>query len=72
MAEATALALAATINDELIFNNTTFLPDWQELVQFLNDVDQSNLRLEGQILYLAVCKSIEKSTIKHLQDQQRP
>jgi len=41
MAEAAALALAATISDLLNFNNTTFLSDCQQLVHFLNAVDQS-------------------------------
>jgi hypothetical protein len=42
MAEAVALALAATVNDALNFNNTSFLSDCQQLVHFLNDKDQTN------------------------------
>lgn len=42
MAEAAALALAATVNDRLNFNNTSFLSDCQQLVQFLNAADHSN------------------------------
>jgi hypothetical protein len=42
MAEAAALALASTINDRLNFNNTSFLSDCQQLVQFLNAIDQTN------------------------------
>ena len=42
MTEAAALALAATVNDALNINNTTFLSDCQQLVHFLNDADQTN------------------------------
>jgi hypothetical protein len=42
LAEAAALALAATVNDRLSFNNTNYFSDCQELVQFLNAADQSN------------------------------
>jgi len=42
MAEAAALALAATVNDALNINNTAFLSDCQQLVHFLNDADQTN------------------------------
>jgi len=42
MAEAAALALAATINDRLSFHNTTFLSDCQQLVHFLNAADQEH------------------------------
>lgn len=42
MAEAAALALAATISDHLNYTNTTFLSDCQQLVQFLNEDDQSH------------------------------
>ncbi|XP_066388478.1 uncharacterized protein [Miscanthus floridulus] len=42
MAKAAALALAATLNDRLNFNNTTFLSDCQQLVHFLNAADQNH------------------------------
>jgi hypothetical protein len=42
MAEAAALALAATVNDALNINDATFLSDCQQLVHFLNDADQTN------------------------------
>lgn len=42
MAEAAALSLAATISDHLNYTNTTFLSDCQQLVQFLNEDDQSH------------------------------
>ena len=42
MAEAAALALAATVNDRLNFNNTSFLSDCPQLLQFFNAADHSN------------------------------
>jgi ribonuclease HI len=42
MAEAAALAIAATLNDSLHFDSTTFLSDSQQLVHFLNQQDQSH------------------------------
>jgi len=42
MAEAAALALAAMVNDNLNFNNTTFLLDCRQLVDFLNQRDQEH------------------------------
>lgn len=49
MAEAAALALAAAVNDRLNVNNTTFLSDCQNVVQFINAADQST-PLEWRIL----------------------
>jgi ribonuclease HI len=40
--EAAALALAAFVNDFLNFDNTSFLSDSQQLVQFLNATGQSS------------------------------
>ena len=42
MAEAAALALAATVTEQLNLQHTTFLSDNQELVLFLNASDCSN------------------------------
>lgn len=42
MAEAAALALAATVTDLLNFNNTAFLSDCKQLVHFLNEADQEH------------------------------
>ena len=42
MAEAAALVLAATVNDLLNFNSTTFLSDCKQLVHFLNATDQDH------------------------------
>ena len=42
MTKAAALALAATLNDQLNFSNTTFLTDSQQLVRFLNAADQEH------------------------------
>ena len=42
MAEVAALALAAMVNDNLNFNNTMFLLDCRQLVDFLNQTDQEH------------------------------
>jgi hypothetical protein len=42
MAEAAALALAAALNEAFTFNNTTFLSDCQQLVDFLNQNDHTH------------------------------
>ena len=42
MAEAAAIALAAIVTDRLNLQQIHFLSDNQQLVQFLNDVDQGN------------------------------
>ena len=42
MAEAAALALAAVLNDALNFDNTAFLSDCQQLVDFLNQNDHTH------------------------------
>ena len=42
MAEAVAIALAAIVTDRLNLQQIHFLSDNQQLVQFLNDVDQGN------------------------------
>jgi hypothetical protein len=50
MAEAAALALAALITDKLGLRQVTFLSDNQQLVNFLNNQDQTN-PLQWRIKY---------------------
>jgi len=61
-AEAAALALAATVNDALNINNTTFLSDCQQLVHFLNDKDQT-IPPEWKIKLFANCSAHRRSKI---------
>ena len=53
MAEAVALALAASVTEAMNLSNVNFLSDCQQLVHFLNAADQNN-PLDWRIKYLNV------------------